>query len=60
MIRKYKVRVSMRCYWKYDDIEFDDDEFVDLEHYLRSNEFELCEDPEEYDNFKINHAKELK
>lgn len=60
MIRKYKVKVSMRCYWDYDDIEFDDDEFEDLEDYLRSEEFELCEDPNSYANFKIDEAEEIK
>jgi predicted NAD-dependent protein-ADP-ribosyltransferase YbiA (DUF1768 family) len=60
MIRKYKVKVSMRCYWNFDDIEFDDDEFVNLEHYLRSEEFEMCEDPDDYANFQIDEEEEIK
>jgi hypothetical protein len=58
-IKKYKVTVSMRSYWNFDDIEFDDDKFANLEDYLRSNEFELCEDPDDYANFEINEWEEV-
>jgi hypothetical protein len=50
----------MRSYWTYNDIEFDDEEFENLEDYLRSNEFELCEDPEEYGDFRIDNEEEIK
>jgi hypothetical protein len=58
MIVKYKVIVSLRGYY-HDEVEFDDEEFVDLEDYLRSDEFELCEDADEYGDFQIDHAEKI-
>jgi len=52
-MKTYKIYISMRAYWE-DIIEIEDDQSV--EDYLRSSKYELPEEPEEWDEFKIHWA----
>ena len=54
---KYKLKVSMRAVWL-DEIELEDDQALDF--YLRSKDYELPEEPDCWEDFKIHKVVSIK